>query len=87
MILNSVLNFESEKNDFDTCFGIITEIERNSEAYTGEYNVIPKAKEEVILETKNKKMMNDVTVKKIPYFQTSNESGQTVYIGGEVEWQ
>jgi hypothetical protein len=35
------------------------------------------------LETRDKMMINDVTVLEIPYFETSNISGITIYIGGE----
>lgn len=31
--------------------------------------------------TKKKLITNDITIKKIPYFETSNLSGTTVYIG------
>lgn len=52
--------------------------------YTGEYEVTPKADSAVVLETAARLMTKDVTVKKIPYFETANESGNTVYIGSEV---
>lgn len=51
--------------------------------YTGEYTVIPKVNDDQILETKEKLMADDVTVFAIPYYETSNVSGITVYIGGE----
>lgn len=52
------------------------------ERYDGEYVVTPLAKNEVVLETSGKIMLDDVTVRKVPYFETSNESGgYTVYIG------
>ena len=35
------------------------------------------------MKTKNKKMEDNVTVLAIPYFETSNLTGKTVYIGGE----
>lgn len=52
--------------------------------YEGEYNVIPKAHENVVLETKDKLMDDDVTVLKVPYYETSNLTGETVYIASEV---
>lgn len=56
-------------------------IEGGREKYTGEYIVIPKSKEQ-ILETANKIMMKDVTVKEIPYAEVSNPAGGvTVIIG------
>ena len=55
-----------------------------SPAYQGEYVVIPKAETETILQTTGFKMLDDVTVRKIPYYETSNPSGTTVYIANEV---
>lgn len=55
------------------------------ESYDGDYIVIPKAFKEQVLETKGKKMEDNVTVKEIPYYETSNiDGGETVYIAGEV---
>lgn len=54
-----------------------------SDVYDGSYVVIPSNREQM-LETANKLMSKDVTVKEIPYYETSNESGTTVYIGGNV---
>lgn len=51
--------------------------------YDGEYIVTPKPFTEQILETKEKTMADDVTVLAIPYYETSNVSGITIYIGGE----
>lgn len=53
--------------------------------YDGEYTVTPKAHNETILETREKLMADNVTVNKIPYYETSNESGLTVYIADENE--
>lgn len=50
--------------------------------YEGAYTVTPKIHEQS-LATKNKRMKADVTIKEIPYYETSNISGKTVYIGGE----
>lgn len=52
------------------------------ESYQGDYNVTPKIESQLI-KTKNKKMEDNVTVLAIPYFETSNLTGKTVYIGGE----
>ena len=49
--------------------------------YDGDYIVTPKAHSGTVLETQGKLMTDDVTVIKIPYFETSNLSGKTVYIG------
>lgn len=53
--------------------------------YTGEYTVTPKAHEQTVLQTKRKLMLNDVTVLEVPYFETSNISGTTVYIAEEID--
>ena len=52
--------------------------------YEGDYTVTPKAHEATILPTTGKTMTNDVTVIEIPYYETSNVSGSTVYIANEV---
>lgn len=54
------------------------------EPYNGSYDVTPKIYEQK-LATKNKTMHDNVTVKSIPYYETSNLSnGRTVIIGGEL---
>lgn len=57
---------------------------RTSADYTGPYTVTPLAENAVILPTRDKHMRDDVTVLKVPYFQTSNPYGDTVYIASEV---
>lgn len=53
--------------------------------YEGEYEITPKVTAQT-LETKEKYMLEDVQVKEIPCFDTSNTSGgTTVYIGGSIE--
>lgn len=54
------------------------------EHYEGDYEITPSAHHNIVLETANKKMMGDVNVLQIPYFETSNTSGYTIYIGSEV---
>lgn len=53
------------------------------DVYDGQYEVTPSAHNSIVLETREKLMADDVTVLKIPYYETSNESGLTVYIAGE----
>lgn len=53
--------------------------------YDGTYEVTPLANEETRLLTAQRYMTDDVTVTAIPYYETSNQSGNTVYIGTEVE--
>lgn len=53
--------------------------------YNGAYEVTPLANEETVLNTAQTFMSGDVTVRQIPYYETSNETGgDTVYIGTEV---
>ena len=53
--------------------------------YDGAYVVTPMTDSEIALKTSQRYMTEDVVVKKIPYYETTNESnGETVYIGSEV---
>lgn len=53
--------------------------------YTGDYTVTPSAHSQTTLETQGLKMMDDVVVLQIPYYETSNlQNGYTVYIADEV---
>lgn len=57
-----------------------------AEIYDGEYTVHSEAHEVQTLPTANKQLTKNITVEKIPYFETSNLSdGITAYIGSEVE--
>lgn len=60
--------------------GVISE-HTSAPVYDGEYIVTPEVENDIYLYTNDKLMKNDVTVKKIPYYETSNVSGYTVYIG------
>ena len=48
--------------------------------YTGEYEITP-AIDAQTLNTKNKTLRDDIEIKEIPYYETSNEYGDTIYIG------
>ena len=48
--------------------------------YTGVYDVTPKTVAQT-LQTKDKKMKDDVAVLAIPYFEISNTDGTTAIIG------
>lgn len=51
--------------------------------YTGDYEVTPSLSEDITLNTAHKVMSDDVTVKKVPRYDVTNEAGGvTVYIGG-----
>lgn len=55
-----------------------------SPPYAGPYIVTPKVEAQT-LETARKIMTDDVNIKAIPFFDTSNiAGGQTIYIGVEV---
>ena len=49
--------------------------------YEGPYTVIPVAFSDIPLQTRGKTLNNNITVKEIPYYETSNVSGLTIYIG------
>lgn len=73
---------EVEELEIGLAEGVIT-IDEPLPNYEGEYQITPKITEQV-LETKNKTMLNDVTVFQIPYASVSNPSGgNTVTIGLE----
>lgn len=56
-----------------------------SDPYNGDYVVTPSTDEQC-LETANKLMFDDVTIKSIPFFEVSNNTGgSTVYIGSDIE--
>ena len=56
--------------------------EADVEVYDGDYDVTPQLDSEVVLATGRKKMKSDVTVKKIPQYEVSNEAGGTTLILG-----
>ena len=58
-------------------------VEKDVPIYEGEYEVTPKVTSQT-LDTHGKKMTEDLVVKSIPYYETSNLWGNTVYIGSEV---
>ena len=57
-----------------------------AELYEGAYTVLSAAHEAEELPTANKHLIKNITVEKIPYYETSNLSdGITIYIGDERE--
>ena len=61
-------------------------VRENVDPYTGDYTITPKVNAQT-MPTSQKYMTDDVQIKAIPFFETSNQSnGQTVYIGSEVEF-
>ena len=60
--------------------------ETTKKKYEGSYLITPSTDQDVVLKTKDKLMTDDLTLKKIPFHETSNDSGGvTIYIGKEVE--
>lgn len=56
-----------------------------AETYPGPYEVTPKAWNEQVLATEGKLMTDDVTVFKVPYYETSNiHDGLTVFIAEDI---
>lgn len=82
--IRSEISITGKLKTEDVMFGKI-QLSGNLSIYNGDYTVTPSVEEQT-LKTANKKMLEDVTVKKIPFYETSNLSGgNTVYIGSEVE--
>ena len=53
-------------------------------SYDGSYEIIPTIEEQQMI-TKNKTRKKEITIKPIPYYETSNLSnGTTVIIGGKL---
>lgn len=64
-------------------FQRVTEI-KDAEPYTGDYEITPKVEAQT-MPTAQKLMAQDVTIKAIPFYNVSNNSGgSTVYIAKEV---
>jgi hypothetical protein len=84
MILD--VQFVENEKKFDISFGnyqTVTEFVGGS-PYDGEYEITPKVDGQTMA-TKNKVMLNDVTILAIPYYVTGNTTGgDTVYIAKEV---
>ena len=53
----------------------------DAEPYSGNYEVSPAVGSQTI-PVRNKLMKQDLTVDPIPFYETSNPTGTTVYIGG-----
>lgn len=69
----------TQPQDIDVDMGEFVYIDR--EEYGGLYTVTPTDAEQT-LDTSDKAMRSDVRVLAIPYFETTNIKGTTVYIGG-----
>lgn len=77
------VRFQRDCQSFGASFGEIQHLTEyvGGEPYEGEYSVVPKVKAQV-LSTKEKVMLDDVTIMAIPYAEVTNISnGKTVTIG------
>lgn len=75
------MTFLSRDKPFDMSFGSFVQQERVvvPNPYEGNYTVTPK-KWEQVLPTQYKTMSDDLTVREIPYAETTNDYGTTVVI-------
>ena len=74
------LEFDEEGAEFCLDFGEITVIHTDYDPYAGPYEVVPKAWQDQVLPTKDKNMLDDVTVFEVPYSEVANPEGTTVVI-------
>ena len=77
------VRFGHDKKAFDTSFGQIQHLTKyvGGDPYDGEYAITPKVEAQT-MPTKQKVMLDDVTVLAIPYAEvTNNANGQTATIG------
>lgn len=73
-------------NSINGQFGTFYEVSREThETYDGAYELTPSTYLEQTLNTKDKILEDDITVHKVPYWETSNEYGLTIYIGNDSE--
>ena len=62
----------------------IVKVDGSTDPFLGEYEVTPKVDAQT-MPCAGKKMLKDVDIKAIPFFETSNEAGTTIYIAAEVD--
>ena len=79
------VDFSGETLQFDAEFGEIQKVTgEDVPVYDGSYEVTPLISHQT-LETAGKLMGEDMQIKAIPFFETSNTAGgTTVYIGTEI---
>lgn len=78
------VQFKENDQKFKAEFKELQQVAADREHYTGAYEVTPST-EQQMLETKDLVMDDDVTVKKIPFYEVTNAAGgTTVTIGREV---
>lgn len=67
-----------QKKTFTMEMGIVSS--GGAPHYRGETTITPKAFAEQVLKTQGKYVEQDITIQKVPYWETSNTDGLTVYI-------
>lgn len=73
------VEFDVSNQRFEPSFGKIqTATKLVGEPYSGGYKIIPKVTEQTLL-TKEKIMLDDVTIKEIPSYNVSNTVGGTTF--------
>lgn len=76
--------FEEIEEELEADFEEVKVVDTGGDPYKGDYAVTPKVGEQV-LPTKDKYMVDDVTINPVPIFEVSNTSGgNTVYIAEEM---
>lgn len=73
------MTFTEQQEGMHATFGSVVQVVRNYDPYSGPYEITPSTIEQ-IMETKGKDMVENVTVREIPYYEISNEHGSTVHI-------
>lgn len=84
--MNIKVKFAELNKDLKANFGEVQTVTEyvGGDKYEGDYIVTPRVEAQK-METKGKVMLDDVTVKAIPYHEVSNiNGGKTVFIGNEV---
>lgn len=71
------------KGSINSKVGLPTIVEQQVDIYEGPTTVVPSSYFDQELYTKNKLVKSDITVKQIPFYETTNETGKTIYIGNE----
>ena len=80
--INAVPTISGSLNAVVTMSGSLNVVEGYwPDTYDGDYIFTSSTQNDQEIDTSKKLMIRDVTIKKIPYFETSNLSGETVYIG------
>lgn len=73
------MRFRETEVGMRVTFGSVVQVVRDYDPYSGPYEITPSTIEQ-IMETKGKDMVENVTVREIPYYEISNEHGSTVHI-------